>query len=285
MNIAGLGLALLTILFVVCQFAAHKFIKKVTNTYWFWLAIGIFCFVWVVTFRFGPGWAQYVTQKANLDGSQYSDANLISKAWLLDICPFMSFFMPLAIIVDPTRKVAKAAAPLSIIGGIIICLVQMPMDDMAQWNAQFIFLGDSLNPCYFIMHFFNLVLGVGVMLNTPKYGPKGYLTCVGVAAIYYSYVAIVAHCLNCQWFVSGLNLNDWSESGEYYIVAKYILHCPIEVTPIIAFPVCFLGCSLFMILKDFVFNRWVWTYGDCFSGKWYAWYDYKHFKSAPLGGK
>jgi len=275
MNLAGLGLAIMCLVLIAGQLVAHKFIKKVTNTYWFWLGIGLFCLIWLLVFRFVPAWQRYM-EATNLDGRYYSDAFVISKAWELDICPFMGLFMTVSVVVDPTRKLARTAAPLALIGGILIVFIQMPFDDMAEFTAHFIFLGDEPNNCYFFLHAVNLFFSIGVMLNSPKYTWKGWASCAALAALYYSYVLIARHALGCEWFVSGTHINDWTPQGEYFKVAE-ILNCSPQVAMGVGFPFCICVCSGFIALNDYVFKSGWFRYGNKYSGIWWAWYDYNRY--------
>ncbi|MCQ3914791.1 MAG: DUF5378 domain-containing protein [Mycoplasmoidaceae bacterium] len=96
---------------------------------------------------------------------------IISRAFLLDVCPFSAFFLCVLLIVDPSRKIARSFAPIALIGG-VITIFSLTFDDMigARLTAQFIFFGDSPNTCYFIMHFIQIVLSIGIMVNTPTNG-------------------------------------------------------------------------------------------------------------------
>ncbi|MCQ3908662.1 MAG: DUF5378 domain-containing protein [Mycoplasmoidaceae bacterium] len=90
---------------------------------------------------------------------------------MLDVCPFAAIGMCCALIFDPTRKVARSLAPIALIGGAItVCSVAFDDSLHAALTGQFIFIGDSVNKCYFIMHFIQVVFAIGVMLNTPRNG-------------------------------------------------------------------------------------------------------------------
>jgi len=274
-NPAGLGLALICVLIVILQFGLHKWTKKVRNYYFYWAGIATFMLIWVLIYKFIPNWQRYASRI--LDPTSYSDCHIISNAFLLDACPASVIIMSILLIVDPTRKAARSFAPIALLGGAMITLIQMPFFDEAEWSLRFIFMGTSLNPCYFLYHAYNMIISIGVMLNTPKFKLRGYLACVACYGTYYSYVAIVAAITGCQYFVSGLNLNDWTSMGQYHIVAE-ILHCSPQVAMplgLIALP---LVASGFIAINDYAFHRWIWRYGNAYSGKWYRWYDYDKYQ-------
>jgi len=201
--------------------------------------------------------------------------------------------MPILCMVDPSRKAAKHLAPVSLVAG-FITIISFAFDTSLTdvLTARFIFIGISPNPCYFIMHFFQIVLAIGIMLNTPRYTWKGLLVSLGCSALLYTYVGICKSITGARWMVSGLDYNDWmSPEGEYHFVTE-ILHIPVKACPYIGIP--FLnGVGVgFVALKDFVFNKGWFKYGNARNNKivkfdlfnkhikmkqWWFWYDYNKF--------
>jgi hypothetical protein len=51
-----------------------------------------------------------------------NDDIIVSRGLLLDICPFCAFVISIAVIIDPTRKIAKIIAPFALFGGLITIL-------------------------------------------------------------------------------------------------------------------------------------------------------------------
>lgn len=274
-NLAGLGLSLIVFTIVAGQIVAHKWIKKVTNSYFFWLAVGAIVTAYLIAFRFRFAWHDLATVDHELNLKEIDDAYIFSKALLLDICPFCGLLLPITLMLDPTRYSCRALAPLALIGGLFTMLCDMPTSEFPEWSIQYIFLGIEPNHCYFLMHALNLILAVGVMLNSPKFGWKGYLICVGTAILFYSYVGIMMGATGISWYVSGLSLNDWA-LGEYSKVAQF-LNCAPIVAAGVGLPFMFCVTSGLVALNDYVFKKWVWTYGNATSGKWHQWYDYKKF--------
>lgn len=273
MNPAGIGLVLITLAIVIAMIICNKWIRKVTNTYFFWAAIGAFFFIWMLVFRFVPEWQEYIN-------TPEKDDLIISRAFLLDACPFFCLATCVSCFADPTRKVARSIAPIALVGG-IITIGALPFDASTwggpSFTAQYIFLGDEINPCYFIMHFIQIVIPVGIMLNSPKNGWKGWVLTLLIAITYYVYVGITAKLTGCQSYVSGLNINDWLPSGEYFAVHEIFSFIPIQAMPYIGIPFLYIVASVFTALKDYVFSKGHWRYGNAYSGKWYAWYNYNKF--------
>ncbi len=281
MNTDGLVLVLITLFMVIAMIICNKWIRKVTNSYFFWAPIGLFFFIWLLVFRFVPDWQNYIAhmQAGGFDDpSTSSNSLIISRAFLLDACPFFALATCAVCFLDPSRKIARTIAPIALVGG-IITIGALPFD-ASSWTApsltaQYIFFGDDLNKCYFIMHWLQIIIPVGILLNTPRFGWKGWLWTLAAAITYYSYVAIVAYGITgCRWYISGLYYNDWSEQGEYFVVHHIFDFIPLEALPFVGVPALFVFASIFVVLKDYIFSKWHWHYGNAFSGKWYAWYNY-----------
>lgn len=276
----GLGLSLIVFAIVAAQIVTHKWVRKVTNCYFFWLGVGLLVCGWLIGFRFAEAWQRYAIEhtRPNFDPTEYGDAFVLSKAFLLDICPAMGLLLPFSMIVDPTRKSSRAIAPLAFIGGLFIILLDIPTSSEAEFTWEYIFFGVGDNTCYFILHALNLILAVGIMLNTPGYGWKGYLVSVGTAILFYSYVGIMMATTKVSWFVSGLHLNDWSPLGEYHQVAEVLGWDPLP-TACVGLPFMFCVTSGFIALNDYVFKKGWWAYGNVRGKHWYCWYNYRKFKT------
>ena len=280
-NIEGFGIILVVIAIVAAMIFAGPFLKKkfpkykqLTNTWFFWIGIGLICLIWLIVFRFSGAWHNLAEDIKNNGGSiKGVEDYTISKALFLDACPFCAFYMCILLIVDPTRKGAKLLSPLSIMGG-MITILSFAFDSDIKFTFHNIFINSGgPNNCYVIMHIIQVLLAVAVLVNTPKYTWKGFLMAIGVTGLFYIYVAILMTATGCESYVSGLSIKDWQLGGEYWRVAD-ILNCSPTVAACVGLPCMFaLGCGL-VILKDFVFSKWIWTYGNAYSGKFWAWYDY-----------
>ena len=146
MVIGGLILTILTAILLVSIVICNKWTRKVTNCYFFWLAIAALSLGWLLANRFVPDWIKYITNKEH-------DDITISRAFLLDACPFSALAMCVSLIVDPSRKMARLFSPLAIIGG-SITIVSLSFDQTigAEMSAEFIFYGFYPNKCYYALY-------------------------------------------------------------------------------------------------------------------------------------
>ena len=267
---AGIGLGLFSILIVLLTIGVHPFTRKVTNTYWFWLTYGIFVFILIVVYRWG-------LDIHDLINSDKQTGILWSKALLLDMCPMTAVAIHIAVIVDPTRKSARAIAPMAIFGGMITIFGQiMAGTDNASWTYEYIFVGDGSNRAYFLIHFFNLVTGVLVLLNTPKFSIKTYCIEYFINAFYFMYVAIAiiaSHgVIYCN--VTGLLIYDWA-IGEYHGVVN-ALNCSPPLAMIVGYFACILAVNAIIGIQVLLQKTKTYKISSLHNKNWYkylnGWY-------------
>jgi hypothetical protein len=219
-NWVGIALTLITLVLVAGIIVAHPYIKKVTNTYYFWLGIGIVLLVYLVLGRFQYNFHDFWSAK---DKEGY----VASKGLLLDLCPFVAFVLPITLILDPTRKSSCVLAYYGIFGGIVTFLgnfcVQNDFPSIdAAWNWKWIFLGDEMNRMYFMMHFILLFFSPFVLLNSTRTWWLDITCCVGFILSYFGYVLICVHKFNVDSNATGLVPGDWEPGGEYGNVASFL---------------------------------------------------------------
>lgn len=100
MSAPGLVLFIVLLTSITAEFVCHHWVKKVTNTYFFWAAIGLFCFIWLVVFRFAGQWSTFASFVATNPGS-YDQSVIISKGLLLDVCPAFAVILTLSLVLEP----------------------------------------------------------------------------------------------------------------------------------------------------------------------------------------
>jgi hypothetical protein len=158
---------------------------------------------------------------------------------------------------------------ITIIGGIQDEMVNMGNDSI--WH--YIFVGDSWNPMYFMMHYINVAVGSLILVSVPKMRFSDWIYCNLFAGFYYSYVAICMLTLKVTNNVSGLNINDWADGGEYSGVAQMFKVSP-GVAAAIGFALSYSCISLFIFLQNRLqlWKRYRWY--NMFNKKtWYVgWY-------------
>jgi hypothetical protein len=141
--------------------------------------------------------------------------------------------------------------------------------DLPMWK--YIFIGDSANPMYFMMHYLNVVLSVLILVSVPKMRFADWIYCNFFAATYYGYVGICMVSLNVTDHVSGLNLNDWDLGGEYSGVAEIFKVGPAAAAAI--------GFSLSYLCISGI----IWGQSCLQKFKRYRWYDMWNKKTWYFG--
>ena len=247
MNAAGITLAIFTFAIMILAIGVHPFTRKVTNTYWFWLAYGIFVSTMVIVYRWGPDIYDLVNFLKNGVPSPIVGNNegmMLSKALLLDMCPATAVAINLLVIVDPSRKTAKAVAPMAIFGGLITIFGQITTDAAAEWSYEYLFVGIGANRSYFLIHFFNIITGLLVLLNTTRFTIKTYSGEYLINAFYFLYVGMAIVFSNgvITDHVTGLLIADWKSGGEYNMVAQ-ALNCSPVVAMIVGYTACILAVN------------------------------------------
>ena len=293
MNIAGLTLFLLTLGVVTTMIFLNHKILKITNLYWVWMAIGALAFIWVLANRFIPDWIDYWTKHSitYADPTTQANSKTISRAFMLDACPCFFSMLMISLIADPSRRVARILAPVALIGGIIslgtIITNNNDPNENAVWSAAYIFMGLGRERCYFIMHWCQITVACGVLLNTPTSGWRVWVSSLGSFFVYLAYVGIVMSITKCSWFCTGLAMNDYSPAigdqpaGEYHIVADALgftraqyIYCPFILFGILLTA----GVLVGGVAHDYVFtSKWIWKYGNTRTNDWTRPYDYKNF--------
>lgn len=273
-NIAGVILLAITLGIVGVELAINKWIRKVTNTYWFWLALGLFYLIYCICISWRYYWNQMsitvIQWGTPLDRET---SRVLSWGLMLNICPFLNFAIPVALIADPTRKAARAIAPFGIVASFFVLFFDIIINGGARLTWTYIFIGSNEQPdLYYFGHAMNFWLAFGILLNTPKIGWKGLMGTYGFVAGFYLYVIIVCLATGCQYYCSGVTLNDFISGGTYNFFEK------VFKIPRFSQGVFFLGLFGGMLgisaLAD-TCKRGYFAYGDNCSGIWWKYYDYE----------
>lgn len=228
----GIILCVLTFLIVVSMVLFHYFLVSknkriylIFHSYYYWLVWGIVFLVYFILARWVIKINDWInTLSLNLDLSKPNDIYIhstsYSNAFLLDLCPAVAFLLPLTLIIDKTRTIAKCIAPYAIIGSVITIysttLTYSPIGNV--W--EYIFLGDAPNEMFFMMHFNSLVLAIGVMLTTKQYTKYSVFGSMAFIAMYISYVAIFVNHKSVLYNTTGLSNFDWKDD-VYFNFSEY----------------------------------------------------------------
>lgn len=212
----------------------HKFILNSNFYFWYksidkkncltYLICSFFSLICLILY-FSMRWIPAVINIANnglFDStiSEYRSANL-SLMFMLDLCSFLGFLMPLLVIVDYKKQILlKPLAMLSILGGMATILFSTP-DLYQYWNANIFFAGSKYaggnngdEPLMFLMHLWMVVIGCTVVARTDKYRMKHILIIIGFIMLYCAYILMISKLLDIKTHVTAL------EIGDYYLLDK-----------------------------------------------------------------
>lgn len=187
----------------------------------------------------------------------YTSSFLKAKVFLTDLCPFFFVCSCISLITQPSRKVAVAFATPMIFGSLLTLLTSILFGDggRAEMSAQYIFLGSDPYRLKFLMHFLGLVLGVGVLLNTPSNKWWTFLWTNVAALGFFIYITIIAYGFDVHTNVCGIRPEDWmantqpyGTNASFYLIGQAFSFCSFPW--IIAFPllICYILICLFMYL-------------------------------------
>lgn len=216
--------------FLGITFTLNFFGKKIKNNYWFWSVPSLFFLAYLIVFRFYDAWSnlnQYLQANGSIwlrkQTTSYYDSVVVSKALLLDMCPFVALALPLSLIIDKTRRIAQAISPFCILGGAITIPFIATSDFNAELSAKYLFIGYAPNQLYYFMHLYILTYGTMVLSNSRNRSWWNLLDCHIFAALFFGYVCFVSYTTNTVWNVTGINQNDWYIGiGEYGDVSNIL---------------------------------------------------------------
>lgn len=183
--------------------------------------------------RWIPDLYSYFKALSTSEGGEYWNNIFISKIFLLDMCPMMAVFLPIAIIGGKKLSAAKVLAPMAIIGALITLYGQAVWinDYEAPRLFEYIFLGIEPNRLYFMMHLMSAFLGILTLVVAPPFTKKSYLWIFGWLCFWLAYELIVIAIFDIQYNATGLVPNDWL-GGQYSKVYEFF---PMEFPLIVIF--------------------------------------------------
>lgn len=290
---------------IVC----NRWIKKVTNCYFFWLGLALAILAYFISCRFAISWKAYgdaassgfITVGAEtfkFSGSTYEGAQIISRAFLFDFCPFFGLLTPILLIVDPSRKAARSVAPILLLGTLFTCTFGFLTESTMSLDPYFFFHGGPGWELYVGLHMVNMWLAILILCNTPKFEFEGYLIMLGCVVLYVCYILIAKTALGCELATSGLSYRDWiinkgldgiDHNGTYYPITKILGGNP-KVAMGLTWPTEIAAFSGLVALWDKVFKRYKWhKFGNARNKKmvvlptgqkvkqWWYWYDSNKF--------
>ena len=267
-----------------CQIVFHNKIKKVFNNYWVWIGIAIAYLAYFIGVVWTPNiidcpssaWGHSWSNPLDSSGSRH-----ISWVFCLDVCQFAALFIPIAIIADPTRKVARTLAPTAIVGGVFTLITRVIFDADTTLSLRYIFIGvDYPNHAGFYMyHVVNMALAIGLLLNTPKANKRGLLQMTMLQCAYYAYVGIIIAATTATYSVAGLTFHDFMEGGNFKQIGNAFGS---PYLALVLFHIVTFGCAIgIWALNDYVFKTRAWKYGNVLNHNRKEVYNYNKFTKLP----
>ncbi len=221
---SGIVLIVLTFVFCGIQIGIHPFVKKVTNCYYFWIIVASILLIYFIAARYG--WDCKALSDCNrgiridycYTNIDYTSSFLKAKVFLTDLCPFFFVATCISLIAQPSRKIAVAFATPMIFGALLALFTSIMLGDggRAELTAKYIFLGSDPYRLKFLMHFLGLVLGIGVLLNTPSNKWWTFLWTNLAALGFFIYITIVSYGFNVHTNVCGIRPEDWMPYTQPY---------------------------------------------------------------------
>ncbi|MGL5246229.1 MAG: DUF5378 family protein [Mycoplasmoidaceae bacterium] len=244
--------------------------KKVLGNYFFWAIPAVIFLAYFIDVRYFGDWNDFFKNTSFITGNKltsYGQSITISKALLLDLCPFLGIFLPLSLIFDKTRKTSYVLAPFCILGGLTVfgsILGGVSPGGDVEFTFQYLFVGHTGNELYFILHSYLIVMGFMLVfqsnVNKLKYLWTYYAFIVG----YFLYVYIIVATTKVEYNTSGISIRDWltreqnlaydngfAVNGEYSGVSKVFGGIPYPWIMVFAYFMGWLVITIITMLQVF----------------------------------
>lgn len=217
MTYIGITLLLITTLSLLIIFIFNKYLKIVLRSYWFYSIFSILFLVYFILLRYADNVETLINSKMKLIQffDPYSYSFIYSKVLLLDLCPMISILLPLSLIFDKTRNIAKVLSLFGIIGGFITIygnMILIKQINIPLW--EFILIGEQPNALMFSSHFLILILSIVVILNSTCYTKWSFSGVIVFFVAFISYVLIISSILDIQCNTTGLQPGDWYDPND-----------------------------------------------------------------------
>lgn len=287
------GIVTLVITLSLCAaiIVCHKWIKKITNNYFFWLGISL-AFLALLLTRLIPQ-CIFLSQNWTAlwkDRAEHVPGKLFAMVFNTELCFLFSFIVPISLIADPSRRAARAIAPIASLSAMMVLIIVVPFFGVRDFTnlGTFITLGLKSEVIvanhkliyydyYYLYHLITLLMCIGVWLNTPRHGWKGVIYTYGVLAIVYVYIIIIKFSLDLTRYVAGVSQWDVIDPEGHFKMCGDICGGNGPAAQALFFTILIVMTFIWTGLQDFVFKRGWFMYGNKSSGVWYKYWDYDHY--------
>ncbi len=268
----------------------HHWTKKVTTTYWWWMGISVVWLAIIIGVSWWKHW-QFFFNNLNsiIPAIEYEKFRTIQFALGTNICVLFTFLMPILLIADPTRRVARAFAPICSLGAMMVLLVVIPFgfSGESRFTLDYLTIGNLVSlsvdgvgsyqtyDFFYSIHLVNLLLSIGVWLTTPRYGWKGMITVGGAYGATYLQIGIIVLLTGQTGETAGIKPWDFTD-GNFRMVYD-MCGGNIQLAQAVFFIVVILVMFIWTFLLDFAFKRGWFQFGNKKTGVWWKYWDYEHF--------
>ncbi|WP_353289746.1 DUF5378 family protein [Ureaplasma ceti] len=269
----GINLTIVCAFILIFICVMHLIIKN-SRKKQFYLKIGLtfFSIFWIAYFlimRWVPNLETLLNYGGlknlymNVNGNEYQYSFIISKVFLMDLCPFMSIFLPITIIISNRQmNIAKIFAPIGFFCGFITVFFGCTQNSLGNNSlGQYIFAGIGINKLYFLMHFVLMVLSLIILLNYARFNLLDYFLMLLFLALYLSAVEILVQVFHVTNNATGLVKGDWFNftvginvigTAEYGTVADFFPNVSYPGLMYLSYFLVWLALSITVIIKYFL---------------------------------
>lgn len=278
MNIQGMGLFIFALALVLIFIGVYPFFgKKILKIRWVWIGIGTFMFIYYLAGRVIPCLIELAHPIKMYDGvlqSQTGDNVRLSNVLMLDMCPMMAFSMPLLAVFEKKRMVLSFIAPIALFAGLLSIFGGVfkdfdggwtgvngnPYNDgvVAHFTAKYIFIGNTQDHLFWMMHMFIITLAIMTLLSTEKVLWFNMVGSLGCALVMAAYAAIFAYSLNVKTHAFGVIWEDWAmtsdnkQLGEFSAVTDVVVNI-FKISKYWAIPIGFVLAIGFCVVNTIGF--------------------------------
>lgn len=297
MTVLGAILLTLTFVSIIIIFLFHFFVvkkfyivKKIVSSYFFWAFFSILFLIYFFLLRWYDDFTDLYSHDLGTfkEEDLYTYSFLVSKTWLLDLCPMVFVTLPISLIIDKTRNIAKVIAPFSIIGGFLTIISSV-------WNEnldpgvnfmQYIFYGQGVNKIFFSTHYLSLTLGICVLLNCKTFTKWSVLGNLIFISCFIAYIAIFMKTMGVLTNTTGLSKYDWVkyENSDFwysqYSVLYNFFYIEYLYCVVVFYSVVMIFVFLIMVVKNLLTKDE--EYISKRIGRWYRNINFLYNKLMPL---
>ncbi len=256
MTFSGIILVCVTLITILlfCMMGLLFYFKKWKWKWWYTSIFAFFVLIYFISGRWGFELHDCISYQFINKNNTYNNSSasiLISKAFLLDMCPFLVLTLSLFATNKWTINFAKIIAPIALWTSSSTLFLAISINN-EPLTIQYVFLGIYPNLLFFMMHYLMMMLALILMMDTKNYKWWWIIIAFLVIFLYIAYIFLIKNITGVNWNLTGLTKNDWiityhtkvinngleiiiyKHYGEYYNLGHFF-HIPYPYAPIFLF--------------------------------------------------